>query len=134
MVHGPRTSADERTGIQVSSPVTYPAVAPARREGSRRRAIELYRTTNLSVRAISREVGGSRETVYRWLHQAGVPLGRNPATPAGGQAGSEPGRLGDDIAGIRRDLTTLMAQIARLERLVEAALRLEAGLLIDTYG
>jgi transposase-like protein len=115
-------------------------VAPVRQARARRRAIELYRTTNLSVRAISREVGVSRETVYRWLHQAGVPIGRNPVNPvnpvnpATGQTGSDPGRLDDDIAGIRRDLTTLMAQIARLERLVEAAVRVEAGLVVNTYG
>jgi transposase-like protein len=73
--------------------------------------MQLYRTTNLGVGAIAREVGVSRETVYRWLRQEGVPLGRNLIA------------VGGDMADLRRDLTVLIAQLGRLERLLEAVLR-----------
>jgi transposase-like protein len=93
----------------MSSPVDNRVVQLAR-AGARRRAIQLYRTTNLGVGAIAREVGVSRETVYRWLRQDGVPLGRNLIN------------VGDDIADLRRDLTIVIAQLGRLERLLEAVL------------
>jgi transposase-like protein len=87
-------------------------VIPVARDGVRRRALQLYRATNLGVGAIAKEVGVSRETVYRWLRQEGVPLGRNLIA------------VGDDMADLRQDLASLMAQLGRLERLLEAVLRL----------
>lgn len=87
-------------------------VDPVGRDGARRRAIQLYRTTNSGVGAIARETGVSRETVYRWLRQDGVPLGRNLIN------------VGEDIADLRRDLTLIIAQLGRLEHLLEAILRL----------
>jgi transposase-like protein len=86
-------------------------VIPVSRDSVRRRALQLYRTTNLGVGAIAKEVGVSRETVYRWLRQEGVPLGRNLVA------------VGDDMADLRRDLSIVIAQLGRLERLLEAVVQ-----------
>jgi transposase-like protein len=95
----------------MSSPINN-GVIPVARDSVRRRALQLYRTTNLGVGAIAKEVGVSRETVYRWLRQEGVPLGRNLIA------------VGDDMGDLRRDLTILIGQLGRLERLLEAVVQL----------
>jgi transposase-like protein len=95
------------------------------RDDVRRRAIELYVTTNLGVATIAKEVRVSRETIYRWLRQAGVPLGRGPMNHSAEQAGPQSIRASDDFAGVRHDLATLIAQLGRLERLLEVVVRLK---------
>jgi transposase-like protein len=95
------------------------------RDSVQRRAIELYRTTSLGVGAIAKEVGVSRETIYRWLRQAGVPLGRSPINHSAAPTGPQPIIGCDDIAGVRQDLATLIAQLGRLERLLVAVVRLK---------
>jgi transposase-like protein len=95
-------------------------VAP---DGVRQQAIKLYFTTNLGVGAIAKEVRVSRETVYRWLRQHGVPLGRGPSNPLQKRPGGQPILASDDIAGVRQDLGILIAQLGRLERLLEAVVR-----------
>lgn len=88
------------------------------RQDARRRAVELYQTTNMKVRAIAAEVGVSRGTVYSWLRTDRVLRAHDP----GGTANTigNPASVGADVAELRRDLTILIAQVGRMEGLLAA--------------
>jgi transposase-like protein len=107
---------------QVSNPAENPIVP---RTDARRQATDLYRTSNLSVAEIATQVGVSRETVYRWLHSDGVPLGRNANNQPAAPTGQDATRTNEDIAELRGQLVFLIAQIGRLEGLVEALVGLK---------
>jgi hypothetical protein len=84
----------------------------------KRRAIELYQTTNLACAAIARQVGVSRETVHRWLQAEGITVvRRNGTRPVTIPPSDEASRLTDAIAEVHRDLAIIMG---RLEGLVDA--------------
>jgi transposase-like protein len=99
-----------------------PAVLP---KDPRRRAIDLYTTTSLSVTAIAAAVGVSRDTVYRWLHREGVSIGRNGQTERADVPPDEVARISDEVAELRREQIILIGRIARLEGLIEALVGLQ---------
>lgn len=89
-------------------------------QAARRRAIELYQTTSLTSGAIAAQVGVSRKTVYRWLRQAGVALGRNANHNVASPPNEDLSVFGEDVAALRRDVTVIIGQLGRLEGLVAA--------------
>jgi hypothetical protein len=78
----------------------------------------LYQTTNRKVGSIASEVGVSRGTVYGWLRTDRVLRANDP----GGTTNlhGSPVSVGADVAELRRDLTVLIAQVGRMEELLEA--------------
>ncbi len=88
------------------------------RQEAKRRAVELYQTTSLTSAAIAAQAGVSRKTVYRWLREAGVALGRNANHDVVARPTGNLSPLSDDIAQLRRDVTVMMGQLGRLERLI----------------
>jgi hypothetical protein len=89
-------------------------------------AIELYHTTNLTVPEIATQTGVSSASVYRYLHREGIAVGRHARDVAAGQAGEDMRRALDDLRELRREITTLVGQVRRLEGLVEALIGLKA--------
>jgi hypothetical protein len=90
------------------------------RQEAMRQTVDLYQTTNLTSAAIAAQAGVSRKTVYRWLREAGVALGRNAnhdglSHPEGCLSG-----LSDEIALLRQEVAVLIGQLGRLEGLVAA--------------
>jgi transposase-like protein len=92
----------------------------AARPQRKRRAIELYETTNLTSDEIGREVGVSRETVYRWLRKEGVPIRRNRIRHVTDRPAKDVIRLNAVIDELRGDLTILAGEVGRLTGLLEA--------------
>jgi transposase-like protein len=90
------------------------------RQAARRRAVELYQTTSLTSGAIAAQVGVSRKTVYRWLREAGVALGRNANSNVAPPAHEDLRIYGDELAELRRDVTVIIGQLGRLEGLMVA--------------
>jgi hypothetical protein len=93
----------------------------------KRRAIELYETTDLTSGAIGAEVGVSRETVYRWLKKEGVPIRRNRIRYASNRPAQDVIRLNAAIAELRGDILILAGEVRRLARLVEAPAETQHG-------
>jgi transposase-like protein len=108
------------------------------RKVARRRAIELYRTTRFSVGAIAHDAGVSRMTLYRWLREEGIPLGRDANNEAS-RAREDPARISPELLGthsytpppganriadvideLRRQQILLVGQVAQLGGLIEA--------------
>jgi transposase-like protein len=110
---------------QVSNVSENPAVTVVTEGDARQRATNLYRTTDLDVAAIAAEVGVSRPTVYRWLRREGVSFGPNAKKHAAAGVGHDAIRSNEDIAELRGQLAVLIAQVGRLEGLVEALVRLQ---------
>jgi transposase-like protein len=112
----------ERTH-QVSNASENPTAPLVPGVDARRRAADLYRTTDLDVAAIAAQEGVSRLTVVRWLRREGIPLGpkvnEQPANPTRHDAL----RSSEDIVELRGQLAVLIAQVGRLEELVEAPRR-----------
>jgi transposase-like protein len=90
------------------------------RQEAKRRAVELYQTTSLTSAAIAAQTGVSRKTVYRWLREAGVALGRNASNDVVGPPRGYLCALTDDIALLRQDVMVMLEQLGRLEGLVAA--------------
>jgi transposase-like protein len=87
---------------------------------ARRLASHLFRTTDLGVAAIASQVGVSRQTLYRWLRQDNVSFGPNTQNHPAAPIGQDAIRTSEDIAELRGQLSVLIAQVGRLEGLVEA--------------
>jgi transposase-like protein len=120
--------------------VTYPAiltkskgqtdmdgatVSPINQRDPRCEAIELYGTTDLSVAEIASQTGVSKETVYRWLRKERIAFGRSASNETAGQASEHTRGFSDEINELRREVTTLIGQVRRLEGLVEALVGLK---------
>jgi transposase-like protein len=97
----------------------HPVLRRVGREEIRRQAKDLYRTTDLSVSAIAAKVGTSRQSVYRWLHKEGIPVGRNVNGGFTSPTREHLTRITNDIAQLRHELTVLLAHVDRLEGFVE---------------
>jgi hypothetical protein len=69
-------TVDPRGGTKPMS-IEAEKKALAAKADAKRRAIELYRTTRFTARAIAKDAGVSGMTLYRWLHDEGVPLRRH---------------------------------------------------------
>jgi transposase-like protein len=95
------------------------------RDDAKRRAIDLYRTTRLSVDTIATQVGVSRMTVYRWLHRAGVSLGRDAMHDDSGSGTQDLSGITDAIADLRRQHADLLGQVGRLHGLIEVLIGLQ---------
>ena len=100
-------------------------VSPINQRDPRSQAVELYGTTDLSVAEIAAKTGVSRETVYRWLRKEGIPVGRVASYIAAGQGGEPICSCGDDVKELRREISTLIGHVRRLEGLVEAQVGLK---------
>jgi transposase-like protein len=98
----------------------HPALPGVGRGEVMRQARDLYRTTDLSVSAIAAKLGISRQSVYRWLHREGIPLGRNANTGCTGPTQEDLTCITSDIAQLRRELVALLAHVSRLEGFVKA--------------
>jgi transposase-like protein len=96
----------------------------AAREETKRRAIERYRTTTFSVRAIAKDAGVSLMTLYRWLHDEGVPLRRHADNDAATSSDEEPPPIHEYIVELRRRQTMLVGQVAKLEELIQSLVAL----------
>jgi excisionase family DNA binding protein len=96
-----------------------------RERSPRTRALELYRTTDLSVTEIASQTRVSRDTVYRWLHQEGIAVGRTVNHIAAGRAKEQLRDVSNEIAELRREQTALIGQVRRLEGLIEALIGLK---------
>jgi transposase-like protein len=90
------------------------------RQEAKRRAVDLYLTTSLTSAAIAAQAGVSRKTVYRWLREAGVALGRNAGNDVLAPSHGQLKLLSEDIALLRRDVMLMIEQLTRLEQLVAA--------------
>jgi transposase-like protein len=101
-------------------------VSPIGQRDPRRRAVELYQTTDLTVPEIAAQVGVSKESVYRWLRKEGVAVGSTANNIAGGQAGEHLRDLGREVVEVRRELAMLVGNVRRLEGLIEALIGLKA--------
>jgi transposase len=101
-------------------------VSPISQRDPRRQAVELYGTTDLSMAEIATKTGVSKETVYRWLRKERIPGGRAPGSVAAGQAGEHICSCSDDMKELRREISTLIGQVRRLEGLIEAQVGLKA--------
>lgn len=101
-------------------------VSSSSQRDPRSQAVELYRTTDLSVAEVAAQTGVSRETVYRWLRKEGIALGRTADNVVARQAAEHIRCLSDDMKEVRREVTTLIGQVRRLEGLVEALIGLKA--------
>ena len=98
-----------------------PAVPVVTGADARRVAVDLYRTTDLDVAAIAAQVGVSPLTVVRWLRREGISLGpKADKHPAASTRGHDALRSSEDIVELRGQLAVLIAQVGRLEGLVEA--------------
>jgi transposase-like protein len=104
--------------------IEAPGIPAAPPGDPRRRAIDLYTTTSLSVTAIAADVGVSRDTLYRWLHREGISIGRNGHTERAYVPSEDLAHISDEIAGLRREQIIRIGRIARLEGLIEALLGL----------
>jgi transposase-like protein len=107
---------EERDSVTTATDNTVDALVT--RQDARRQAVELYQRTSLTSGAIAAQVGVSRKTVYRWLRDAGVALGRNGNSHVDAQPQADLSMFGDQIAELRRDVTVIMEQLDRLEGLV----------------
>jgi transposase-like protein len=101
---------------------TVPVVTGAK---AKRMAIDLYRTTDLDVAAIATQVGVSPPTVCRWLHREGLSFGPNANKHPAARIGQDALRTSEDIVELRGQLAVLIAQVGRLEGLVEALIGLQ---------
>jgi transposase-like protein len=101
-------------------------VSPISQRDPRSQAVELYGTTDLSVAEIATQTGVSKETVYRWLRKEGIPVGRTAISVAAGQAGEIICSCSDDMKELRREISTLVGSVRRLEGLIEAQVGLKA--------
>jgi excisionase family DNA binding protein len=101
-------------------------VSPISQRDPRSQAVELYGTTDLSVAEIATQTGVSKETVYRWLRKEGIAVGRSGSNVAAGQADEYICSSGDDIKELRREISTLIGHVRRLEGLIEAQVGLKA--------
>jgi hypothetical protein len=72
------------------------------------------------VTVIAADARVSRDTVYRWLRQDGVLIGRNGHVEQAHLSGDGLSRISDELAELRREQSFLVARIARLEGLIEA--------------
>jgi excisionase family DNA binding protein len=88
--------------------------------------VELYQTTDLTVAEIATKTGVSKESVYRWLRREGMTVGRSGSNVAAGHSGEHISSCSDDIKELRREISTLIGQVRRLEGLIEAQLGLKA--------
>jgi predicted DNA-binding protein YlxM (UPF0122 family) len=95
----------------------------------RSQALELYRTTDLSVMEIASQTGVSRESVYRWLRTERIAMGRTAESIGAGQTGEQMRGVSDEMKELRREISTLIGQVRRLEGLTEAmiGLKTQAG-------
>ena len=100
-------------------------VSPISQRDPRSRAMELYGTTDLSVAEIASQTGVSKETVYRWLRKERIAIGRSVSYEMAGQAGEHMRGVSGDINELRREVTTLIGQVRRLEGLIEALVGLK---------
>jgi transposase-like protein len=107
---------EERVSVTTATDNTVDALVT--RHEAKRQAVELYQRTSLTSGAIAAQVGVSRKTVYRWLRDAGVALGRNANSHAETRPQADFSPLGDQIAELRQDVTVIMEQLDRLEGLV----------------
>jgi transposase-like protein len=118
-------SERQRRKIRMNSATEAAApVASGRSDASRRKATDLYRTTNLTVADISSRLDVSRATIYRWLRDEGIARGRN-IKDGSVQVGEDLRRFGSDITELRREVTVLIGQVRRLEGLIEALVGLK---------
>jgi transposase-like protein len=104
----------------------YATVSRISQRDPRSQAVELYRTTELSVAEIATQTGVSRESVYRWLRHEGITVGRLASNIAAGKAGEQMLSFGEEVKELRREITALMGQVRRLEGLIEALVALKA--------
>ncbi len=109
----------------MSSTSENPAVPVVTGRDARRLATDLYRTTDLDVAAIASQVGVSRMTVYRWLRREGFSFGPNDNRHVAVPVGHDARRSSEDIVELRGQLAVLIAQVGRLEGLVEALVGLQ---------
>jgi excisionase family DNA binding protein len=113
----------------VDGTTDYATVSPISQRDPRSQAVDLYRTTDLSVAEIANQTGVSKETVYRWLRKEGLPTGRTATNVLAGQERENMCSLKDEIKELRREVATLIGQVRRLEGLTEAliGLKTQAG-------
>jgi transposase-like protein len=97
----------------------HPVVPAAACKEAKCEAIELFRTTNLTVSSIATQVGASRGSVYRWLRREGIPLGRNANHGSVTPVPEILTRISEDVAELRREMTSLTAQVGRLAGVIE---------------
>jgi transposase-like protein len=100
-------------------------VSPINQRDPRRQAIELYGTTDLSVAEIASQTGVSKETVYRWLRKERIAIGRSGSYEMAGQASEHMRAVSEDINELRREVTTLIGHVRRLEGMIEALVGLK---------
>jgi transposase-like protein len=114
------TSREDKTDMDGAT------VSPTSQRDPRSQAVELYGTTDLSVAEIAAKAGVSKETVYRWLRKEGIAVGRAASSVAAGQPREHICSCSDDIKELRREISTLIGHVRRLEGLVEAQVGLRA--------
>jgi transposase-like protein len=100
-------------------------VSPINPPDPRSQAIELYGTTDLSVAEIAAQTGVSKETVYRWLRKERSNVARSASSEMAGRTREHMRGVSDDINELRREVTTLIGQVRRLEGLIEALVGLK---------
>jgi hypothetical protein len=107
---------EKRVSISTINHSRPPIAGP---DKARQRAIELCVTTDMKAGAIATEVGVTRATVLNWLR---TERGTEPSyavDPARGYR-TKLDAENADVAELRRDLSTLIAKVGRLEKLLEA--------------